>query len=213
MKVYQLLIIGLFFFSCKSGKKGEQIKPKEVVVNTNQPEPPRKQAIEKTWIDDFKNLRSVLYQRNVQKLKTYFSFPFHDVGSTVFHLCNLTEDDWKNRKTRYKDADLFYEEDLDKYHKRIFGQDFLSALMKVKSDRLFKYHQTETQLFENGDHYHKLYANYNMQEKTLVLNLLSGNNFVDDDGNHVSEGEHNIIYTFKVIDGKKLLLARVDFAG
>lgn len=213
MKVYQLLLTGLFFFSCKPSKKANQPEPNEVLVTVQQPDAPQKQAIEETWIDDFKNLRTVLYQRNAQKLKAYISFPFRDVGSTVFHLCKLSEDDWNKRKIRYKDADLFYEEDLDKYHKRIFGQDFISALMKVKSDRLFKNQQTETQLFEYGNHYYKLYANYNTQEKTLVLNLLSGNNFVDDEGNHVSEGEHNIIYTFEVINDKKLMLARVDLAG
>lgn len=210
--VLSLLSFSLFIVGCTIDQKKsfalndtisvpQQVKVEQISDSSAQ-----------TWIDDFKCFRQAVSSQDIAKLQTFFKFPFIDNGS-VLNLCALSEDDWLQRELKYKEPKLFYQQDLKKYHSKIFNRDFVSALLRVKADSLYQKHEDETKLFENGDHYYKLYVNYHPQDKVLVMNVLIGNNFIDDDGNHVSEGEHNIIYTFSILKDKKLMLDRVDLVG
>lgn len=166
-----------------------------------------------TWLDDFKNFRQAVYLKDIKKLKTYFDFPLTDDGAAIWHLCNLTEAEIQTRKNKVADPALFYEEDLEQYYSRIFNADFVKTLLKVKSAKLYDTHTNETPEFTTPDHVYKLITEYNPTDKVLSLNLAYANNAKDDEGNPVSEGEYNVIYSFKVVDGKHLKFRRIDIAG
>lgn len=166
-----------------------------------------------TWLDDFKNFRQAVYLKDIRKLKTYFDFPVKDDGATIWHLCNLTEAEMQARKNRVADPELFYEQDLEQYYSKIFNADFVKTLLKVKSAKLYETHSNETPEFKTADHIYKLIAEYNSTDKVLSLNLAYANNAKDDEGNPVSEGEYNVIYSFKIVDGKRLKFSRIDIAG
>ena len=112
-----------------------------------------------------------------------------------------------------KDPNLFYPADLEKYHRKIFDERFKNCLLKIKTDELFNKHLYRTKLFEETDIIYEMIAEYRSADRRLVLNMAFGNNFKDENGAWISEGEHNVVYTFKVIDGKKLIVDRVDIAG
>ena len=210
--VFLLFSLYLLTESCKSDQKKPFAAKDSISVPLQVQNAEVYHASEQTWIDDFRSFREAVSSQDIATLQTFFKFPFADNGS-VLNLCELSEDDWLQRKLKYKDPSLFYQQDLKKYHSKIFNRDFVSALLSVKADSLYQKHEDETKLFENGDHYYKLYVNYHLHDKVLVMNVLIGNNFIDDDGNHVSEGEHNTIYTFSILKGKKLILDRVDLVG
>lgn len=185
--------------------------------NSNTSSPKKREILAyvevKTWIDDFRNLRSAIYNDDVPKLETYFNFPFDDKGKSIFDLCKLSKDDWDLRYTSLRNPDMFYESDLQKYHRLIFDEKFTKCILKIKSEELFTKHINRTQMFENTDIVYQMVAEYFPKDNLLRLNMAFGNNFKDDDGNLVSEGEHNVIYTFKVVGHKKLKLERIDVAG
>lgn len=165
------------------------------------------------WLDDFKNFRQAVYLKDIEKLKTYFDFPVKDDGAAIWHLCNLTEKEMQTRKNKVADPTLFYEEDLERYYSRIFNADFVKTLLKVKSAKLYETHSNETPEFTTADHIYRLIAEYNPADKVLSLNLAYTNNAKDEDGNPISEGECNVIYSFTVINGKHLKFRRIDIAG
>ncbi|MFC3561419.1 hypothetical protein [Pedobacter jamesrossensis] len=166
-----------------------------------------------TWIDDFKNFRMAIYNNDLPRLKSYFVFPFDDEGKTILHVCELTEKDWLLRKKKFKNPELFYETDLEKYYKKVFDSRFTNAVLKIKSEALFSEHTCSTKTFIEKDIIYQMHADYNEADKTLILNMAFGNNDKYENGDYVSEGEHNIIYRFKIIDNKKLTLVRMDIAG
>lgn len=165
------------------------------------------------WMDDFRNFRMAIYNNDVPKLETYFNFPFDDKGKTILVLCNLTDEDWAERKKQFNNPDLFYKADLAKYYKNIFPENFTTLLLKVKSDQLFSKQHLQTKIIEDNNGAYQLFADYSEVENTLTLNFAIRNNFKDENGDYVSEGEHNIIYLFKIVNDKRLILVRVDLAG
>lgn len=165
-----------------------------------------------SWVDDLKDFRQALYSKDVAKLKTYFSFPVSD--DNWGYPVQFTADELKERKAKYANPSLLYEKDFERYYDQIFDKDLLKSIMKLKTASLLQNHQAETQEFNEGDFNFKLLANYYEEDKTtLHLNLSYSNNAVDENGDPVSEGEHNKIYVFDILDGKKLRFQRIVFAG
>ena len=166
-----------------------------------------------TWIDDFRDFRMAIYDNDVPKLKTYFNFPFDDPGSTILDLSKISEAGWALRKKQYDNPDLFYEQDLQKYYKHIFDERFIKCVLKVKSEKLFYEHIYQTEMFEEPEIMYQMVAEFFPKDRILRLNMSFGNNYKDENGAYISEGEHNVLYTFKIIDHKKLILQRIDVAG
>lgn len=206
----------------KNDNKRNVIKQSDDTVtvfdnNSNTSSPKKREILAyvevRTWIDDFRNLRSAIYNDDIAKLETYFNFPFDDKGKSILGLCNLSKEDWDLRYTSLRNPDIFYESDLQKYHELIFDEKFTKCILKIKSEELFTKHIDQTIMFETTDIVYQMVAEFFPEDNLLRLNMAFGNNFKDDDGNLVSEGEHNVIYSFKVIDRKKLKLERIDVAG
>ena len=167
----------------------------------------------KTWIDDFRNFRMAIYDNDVPKLTTYFNFPFDDPGSTILHLSKISEESWAYRKKQYPNPDLFYEQDFQKYYRKIFDERFMKCILKVKSEVLFSEHIYRTEMFEEPEIMYQMVAEFFPKDRILRLNMSFANNYKDENGAYISEGEHNVLYTFKIIDHKKLILQRIDVAG
>lgn len=168
----------------------------------------------KTWIDDFKNFRQAVYTKDKAKLKSYFRFPIAGDNSSIWSLLSFNDVETAKRKAKYVNPDLFYEEDLDEFSHIIFNDDFVKAIMKIKTSQLFAKNHVETpQFITNGQHY-QMIADYYYEEQTaLYLNMSYGNNALDDNGEKISEGEYNLIYIFDVLDGKKIYFKKIELAG
>lgn len=223
-----MLLMTLVFFGCdgitnrKSTEQREQIG----VVNTDSLIIERNNTLGdtgqsknlvdvemKTWIDDFRDFRMAIYDNDVPKLKTYFNFPFDDPGSTILDLSKISEAGWALRKKQYDNPDLFYEQDLQKYYKKIFDERFTKCILKIKSEVLFSEHIYQTEMFEEPEIMYQMVAEFFPKDRILRLNMSFGNNYKDENGAYISEGEHNVLYTFRIIDNKKIVLQRIDVAG
>ncbi|WP_431291592.1 hypothetical protein [Pedobacter sp. P26] len=167
-----------------------------------------------TWIDDFKNFRRAVYLKDKAKLKTYFNFPIvADENSSLWFIVQLSETEWKKRKAKYAQAELFYEEDFDLHFEKIFNADFSKTLMKIKTDKLFNDHHSESPVFTVTDYTYQMLADVQQGDTVLYLNMSFGNNGVDENGKKVSEGEYNNIYMFNIVDGKTILFKGLTMAG
>ena len=168
-----------------------------------------------TWIDDFKNFRQAVYTKDKAKLKTYFNFPVvANENSNLWFIVQLTEKERQKRKAKYAQAELFYEEDFDLYFEKIFNDDFSKTLMKIKTDKLFNDHHSESPVFTVKDYTYQMLADFQQADTgVLYLNMSFGNNGVDENGEKVSEGEYNNIYMFNIVDGKTILFKGLTVAG
>lgn len=221
MKKIILIVIALtVLLSCRNKSKHEVKEQKDsakVIVSDSVTATPESKLNSKyisvnTWIDDFKNLRQAIFLKDKEKLKTYFNFPIGD--ENWGYLVDFSESERKARKGKYANPDLLYEADFDRYYKSVFDDDLAKAIMKIKADDLFEKHLAESPDFNADDFNFKLIVNYVQEDKTtLHLNLSYNNNSVDENGEPVSEGEHNKIYIFEVEDGKRLIFQKVAFAG
>lgn len=215
MKPIHLIIALMLLSACNNTpKKAKNKSAAETKVNDSTVVPQAKTDVDvKNWSDDFKNLRAAISSKDLKKLKMFFDFPVADDGASIWTLCDLTESQIKARKNKFKNPDLFYEQDLEQYYSKIFNADFVKMLLKIKSDQLYETNYNETPEVTTVDSRYKLIAEYNKTSKLLSLNLAYANNAKDEEGNEVSEGEYNIIYSFIVIDGKHLKFKRIDLAG
>lgn len=215
MKHSYLIFASILLLACNNAPKTIENKtdPQTATADTAVLTEEKNYVSVNNWLDDFKNFRQAVYLKDLNKLKTYFNFPVTDDGAAIWHLCNLTEAEIQARKNKFKNTDLFYEQDLEQYQSRIFNADFVKTLLKIKSAKLYETHVNETPEFTTAETIYKMIAEYNAADKVLTLNLAYANNAKDDEGNQVSEGEYNIIYSFVIIDGKYLKFRKIDIAG
>ena len=162
-----------------------------------------------TWIDDFKNFRTAMLNKDEAKLETYFSFPLETDSSDIWMAVLGDDENIKQDQTSHKP---FTKKDFKQYHQKLFTADFLKALLKIKSAKLHETGDAETHLFKGTDGDYRLYANYDKQENLLTLNLAYAGG-KDEDGNYISESEHNINYLFTVSDNKYLRFKGLFIAG
>ena len=162
-----------------------------------------------TWIDDFKSFRTAVYQKDVQKIKSYFNFPIPADTTHVWVAIYDKEDENKRPK---EFPGTFNERDLEKQYDKLFDSVFVKSLLKVKSEQLYKTGEyTTPEINDGGQSYHML-ANYNKATSTLQLSVLYAGG-TDENGEEVSEGEYAVIYFFKVENNKTLKFDKILFAG
>jgi hypothetical protein len=162
-----------------------------------------------TWLNDFRNFRTAVYQNDIDKQKTYFSFPLNADTTQIWEAVYELVDDRKRPATL---PATFTEADFVKHQHTIFTQAFIKSLLKVKSDELFKKGEYTTPEIKDDKESYSMVANYDKAAATLQLTVtyLGG---TDEEGNYVSEGEHATIYFFKIEDNKYLKFDKVLFAG
>ncbi|QJD97317.1 hypothetical protein HH214_16295 [Mucilaginibacter robiniae] len=159
-----------------------------------------------TWLDDFRNFRTAVYQNDVQKLKTYFSFP---VNADTTQVCNIVYDNADDSKRPETYPGTFTERDFEKHHRAVFTHAFIKSLLKVKSEQLAQKGEYTTPKVKES---YVMIANYDKANATLQLSV-SYSGDTDENGNYVSESEYAVIYFFKVQNNKFLKFDKILFAG
>ena len=217
-KIIFMISCILVFSSCENKKKktleenkavrdsSSQIEENTIVtaVDDNKTE---------NWLIDFNDFRMAVYHQNKAKLKTYFNFPISSEDSGIWYLIRFSNSETSEGDQALITGDWFKEKDFDRYYQRIFDQKFLKAILKVKSAELLKNGVTETKEFADPAAPFIMHASFNKELNTLQLDMAFRNNGTDEHGVYVSEGEHNLIYIFDIIEGKKLKFKKIVIAG
>lgn len=177
----------------KSGKKPTSAAPYTAVNN---------------WIDDFRNFRTAVYQKDIAKQNTYFNFP---INADTTQIWDLVYNDSMNDRPQNLPG-TFTEKDFLKHQSAIFPDAFIKSLLKVKSEKITQKEGYTTPKIKDGKNEFCMVANYDKASATLQL-ALSFSGGTDADGNYVSEGEYAIIYFFKISDNRYLKFDKVLFAG
>lgn len=162
-----------------------------------------------TWIDDFRNFRTAVYQKDIDKQKSYFDFP---VNADTTQIWELVYDGAEEGKRPETFPGTFTEGDFLKHRSAIFTEAFTKSLLKVKSEKITQADGYTTPKINDGKDGYYMVASYDKAAKTLTLTL-SYPGGTDEEGNYVSEGEYAIIYFFKVENNKYLKFEKVLFAG
>ncbi len=162
------------------------------------------------WIDNFRQFRDAVYQKDIGKTKAFFSFPVLREGNEIWYLAyDGNEQQLKALPDKPKP---FTEKDLEKYYSKLFPKGFINSLLKVKTDILFSKGSFETPAIKDGAQTFILYADYDKTSRTLTLNLASKTP-VDSGNNEVEVGEFNIIYSFNVLPNGHIQFSHVALAG
>ncbi|WP_412467944.1 hypothetical protein [Pedobacter sp. KLB.chiD] len=135
MKTVHLILALILLSACSNAPKkaGNKLDSKTAVKDTVMVPQSKNNLEVRNWSDDFKNFREAVYLKDIKKLKTYFDLPVTDDGGSILNLCNLNEAEIKVRKNKFKNPDLFYEQDLELYYSRVFNADFIKTLLKIKN--------------------------------------------------------------------------------
>lgn len=203
MKLNFLLLLPLFLFGVNAANA--EISH----LNNSHTVALQKDSSLKSWIDDFKAFRNAVYNNDTAKLKSYFSFPVSGTNDIWYILLDGKE----LQEKKIDDSTQFTESDFSKYHKKLFTNYFIKALLKIKSIDLLKKGKSQSPTIKDGDTNIKLYASYNRKEKTLTFNLSYNTPWKEKDGVVLDGGESNIIYSFRILKNNRLQFVKVMIAG
>ena len=166
-----------------------------------------------TWIEDFKKLRSAIYQHNLENVKGNFKFPVQNPNNEIWYLV-LSEDELS--KTNFSGNKLvpFLEKDIELYFDKVFPRPFIKSILKIKTEELYRkgYFETAEQSTDSTNKY-KMYVTYKKKTGLLILNLAYNQTIKDDDGNILDGAESNVIYYFSIQKNGRLLFKEVRLAG
>lgn len=166
-----------------------------------------------TWIEDFKLFRTAVYNNDMATVKKYFKFPVLNVNNEIW-LMLMSDKAFKKIQAAGDKIVPFKETDLDKYYKNLFTGPFVKSLMKVKTDILYKKHDTETPEQKEGKATtYKMYVTYDKATKILSFNLAYNTVNKNKAGEIEDGGESNVIYNFIVQKNGHILFKEVRLAG
>ena len=203
-KIY-LAIICLILFSCQA-KNPDRNKNRILNDSTSKPEFAQKDST--SWINDFRTFRTAIYEKNNKVLKSFFNFPIDNGNNEIWYLI-YDGNESKLKTITGKDKSLT-EAEFDKHFNKIFPQEFVNSILKIKTDVLLKKHNYETIMLKNEHKSYKTYASYDKQENILQLNFYSETP-IDIGEGEMDKAEFSVVYYFDIKDGrlifKKILLA------
>lgn len=167
------------------------------------------------WARNFKEFRNAIYHNEPEKVKAFFKFPILNYNNEIWTQA-FTEQELKSKNISLEPTVAFTEMDFDLSFKKLFPNEFITSLLKIKSDSLFRTGKFSTGTFEGdstatyeliatiGDHVEG--------NKVLELNL----HFLGADesaGDYEGAGEYSIIYRFLLGDDGRLLFKEIRLAG
>lgn len=208
------IVLPLFTWSivCLSAcNNGTESADHKSTASTTKPAPANQSRYEavNTWINDFKNFRTAVYENDIAKQKTYFNFPVNADTTQIWDAVYDQADETTRPSTF---PSVFTTADYDKYHQGIFNDNFVKSLLKVDSEQLSNKGEYTTPKLNNGKESFYMMAYYDKATTTLQLTL-SYPGGTDEQGDYVSEGEYALIYIFKVDDNKYLRFDKILSAG
>ena len=202
-----ITICSTFLFACSNNTTNknaqQQVQAPETIA---QAVPERNDTT--AWIESFKAFRTALYQGNKKEIKTFFSFPVMNRNNEIWYLVQGDEKALENLSEEIKP---FTEKDFDKYYPLLFPKEFVTTLLKIKSDSLFKTGEAASPVRKEGNTSYQLTATHNRDDKTLSLHLYSETSF-DNEGEE-EKAEASVMYYFNIIDNKRIEFKEVRIAG
>ena len=201
------IFIPVLLSACNNTVTQNSEKTTDTAANST-PAPVIAAARDSTWIDDFRNLRDAIYQRNVAKVETYFNFPLNYDESGISFIIQHNNPEL----SADTHSGTFGAADFERHYTNIFAEDFTKAILKIKSDTLYLKGRAETQELSGKERNYRLYASVDEEDQVLHLNLAYYNGY-DENGEYVSEGEYNIIYIFRIINRRYLKFEKITMAG
>ena len=172
---------------------------------------PFKQKDTTYWVDNFRQFRDVIFQKDKTKSKMFFNFPIKDSSNEIWYLAYD-----QNEKAIDKLRDFinpFTDADFDKYFDKIFTKNFVKSLLKIKANELYKKGTYETIKFKDSSTTYILYSTYNKTENTLELNFASKTVYRDEKGEPLDGGEFNVIYYFEITKKGHVKFKQIRLAG
>ena len=200
-------LLGLAFFLTTNAQQSQiNQKPDSTKISE-----PFKQKDTAYWIDNFKQFRDAIFQRDKTKAKVFFNFPIKDSSNEIWYLAyDQSEKPISKLRNIVKP---FTEADFDKYFNKIFPENFVKSLLKIKTDELYKKGAYQTLEFKNGETTYILYSTFDKTENTLELNFASKTEYKDEKGEPLDGGEFNIIYYFELTKKGHIKIKQIRLAG
>lgn len=161
-----------------------------------------------SWINNFRQFRTAIYQADKNKVKSFIDFPLMNENNEIWYLIS-PEDGKLTDKIK-----PFTEKDFDKYFRKLFTKEFINCIQKIKTQQLYKTGYFETiELSDGKETTYKMYATVDKKKMALSLNLAF--NTVVKSNNEEAEDvqESNILYYFKIKKNGELKFIQVRLAG
>ncbi|ACU58857.1 hypothetical protein [Chitinophaga pinensis] len=153
-----------------------------------------------TWIDQLKEFRSAVYQRDKEKAKQFFKFPVANPGASFWSACSGYNDEETGKKLTalaQKEAPLT-EKLFVLYFDQIFHKQFVTSFLKLKTSELYEKGQTQTpDIEDDSEHFYLMIAKYDAATGDLSLTIRGRSTVEGEDG-----GEYSYQYKFRVINGQ-----------
>ena len=217
MKTFKIFsIISIFFFiSCKQNEEKKSTSELNINVENSKPEntniEPKSEG--NNLIENFKEFRNAVYQKDKSKVKTFINFPIYNENNEIWYLENIAEEEFLKKLT--EKITPFPETQFDKHFDKIFSKFFISGILKIKTETLFNKGEYETIELTQKDTNYKIYANYYKKSNEIVLNLATESPIKVNDGENdiVEKSEFNVIYYFKIEKDEKIKFKQIRIAG
>ena len=141
MKTIQTFLISFFVFGSMA-TFGQTESPglvsKAVSLDTQ-----FKQKDTSYWVDNFRQFREALYQRDKAKAKVFFNLPINDDGNEIWNLACP--------KKKMGAAGIpFTERDFDKYFDNLFSARLVKCLLKIKTEDLYRKGKSTSPELQDG---------------------------------------------------------------
>jgi hypothetical protein len=97
---------------------------------------PFKQKDTTYWVNNFREFRTALFERDKTKAKAFFEFPLKNEGNEIWYLAYSNNE--KAIDKLNTTAKPFTEKDFDKYFYTIFPDRLIKYLLKITMDELYR---------------------------------------------------------------------------
>ena len=217
MRIYKSLsiILVFLFLSCNQNTEKKSVTEKKEYLETSNTENKNIEPKVKinTSIESFKEFRNAVYQKDKVKVKTFIDFPIYNENNEIWYLEGIADEKFLKKIT--DKITPFTETEFDKHYDKIFTTCFVKAILKIKSEILFKNGEYETIELTKDETKYKIYATYDKINKGITLNLDMETPIKLNDGENdlIETAEYNIFYIFKIEDGKNIKFKQIRIAG
>ncbi len=209
-----LLVLICFEVSCGNHSTGTSDNKKTLTspaTQENTTAAPNQSVRDTTqWINSFRAFRDAVYQRNKEKVKQFIDFPIISDNNNIWYLIYMGVD---NKINSLSDSiKPFTEKDFDKYYDSLFTKRFITCILKIKTEELWKNSEVHTKEFKEGTTTYSMYAIHDVEGNKLSLNVASNTVYKTNDGES-DNGEFSEIYVFEILSSGKIKFRKVELAG
>lgn len=204
MKKVTACLLTAFLVACGGGAADKKDADTTAVSIKKDSDVARAKQEGKTWIENFRIFRDAVYQKNKEKVKLFFDFPVMNTNNEIWYLVN---------DSSISDPDKirpFTEKNFDWYYDKLFPEDFIKAMLKIKTEELYKTGEVQTPSLSSKDSVsYVIYATYDKSNNSLSLNMAFNSMLPEgEDG-----GEYNVLYFFVILPDGQLKFKEIRIAG